>query len=171
MPERFGCPSVIVLCVYTAHACSFNYKSDYSRRWSFGPILHNGARSRSGSACILIIYTHPLQSMPQLLNFFFCCAHLQRGQVARMSDRESCGMDCNARRCSACMYIYTQRYERRNTVAIVHVTISLTLLSMVNVRFYCHDLLMMIDGKSLIEQNNCCSLFKMNVVNTTVNIL
>ena len=26
----FGCPSVIVLCVYAAHACSFNYKSDYS---------------------------------------------------------------------------------------------------------------------------------------------
>ena len=27
----FGCPSVIVLCVYAAaHACSFNYKSDYT---------------------------------------------------------------------------------------------------------------------------------------------
>ena len=24
---------VIVLCVYAAHACSFNYKSDYNNNW------------------------------------------------------------------------------------------------------------------------------------------
>ena len=44
----FGCPSivvngackVIVLCVYAAHACSFNYESDYSYLIITVPLLH-----------------------------------------------------------------------------------------------------------------------------------